>query len=1070
MRKIFDKKIWQPAVPISLLTLLIVGGFVVNFYRIQKAHGSSDPLSWVQLVAQSAPLNVRGWLYSENMGWLNTNCYNDYNNDGTFECCCPGGPSGENGQVYCPSNSADCPYAPNYAAGYYGLQADIGASATNQLRGYAYAENYQNWSNSSTLASTLADGNRGYICFGADCGGTAPDSYPAWACVGTRQDDGSCLQDCGQEFNYDSPIINNGGNGGNQVNNRGACTAKNTIVDSDLVGHWTFDNVNNIPGTTRYLTPDTSGNGLDARLGPGTYPTSTPLLITGNFKQDTAFTAAFSYDTDANVNTVNQVYAVVPDNSLLHFSHDFTLEGWVYLKDGGHYNSAQIMLRKDHAYALGVIPSTYDKFAAELFLNGGWQSYYFSDANFAANYVNKWRHVAMTYDGHYVRLYLDGVLDRVYLQASPDVFVGPASPLYLGGDPDLPATSDRDSIAPATAYLNGYLDNVAIYSRVKTADELWLDAHKEVTGWAKIETGDTTGWINLHDTTAVANATVYSVYKPNDWPAALTNEVIQDTQEMGMYLNNHSQGGNYYTLGGRYNPSSSYYDWRTWAWGSDDSLGWLTGTTAYGHPHPQAFDSFNVVNINPIQEQVATQLNWSASRGATSYIFWRAQDVNNNNCTSGCTFLPYPVPYYACTDNQCTTNDTYWLSANLHYCYKMQAWNWDGSTWNTNNPPTYPLPYCLTTTPPEPSSDVLVDGNVCGQLQVIWQPTTDEQSSVDGYNLYRSLSNTPGVGCNSSLTDPACTLIAHVGEGIKSGNLSAQWRMDESSWSGNSNEVIDSSGNQNHGTASGSGANTTSTAKFIRSGDFTGGYVTVADASSLDFTANDSFTISGWVNTRATSGDMDILYKYNKPNGSGYEVMLTSGAPTCHFLKNPGHDVTLTSSKTINDGAWHYIACVGNRTSGLLKIFVDNNFDSSTADISKLGDISNNYNVIIGEGFTGLLDNWAVIKAARSHTDLLLEAESQPLTGICNNTTDQQFNYGTNGTSLACSSSECCIIKDQRANPNSTYYYWLTQTAGGVGESSAKAPQSGCQSVGNSKYRYGCDKTVCQPRTQTKEK
>lgn len=1034
MRKIFDKKNWQPAVVILLLIFLIIGGLIINWHRIQQARGGASH-------------NVHGWLYSENMGWLNTNCYNDYNNDNIFECCCP-----TPNNIYCPSGAVACPAEQvpgGGAVGDYGVNADIDSvTFSNVVNGYAWAENYADWSN----ATTIADASRGYICFGATCNGIPPNGIvAAWACVGIIRAKGTCLGDCGQEFNYQE-----------------TCTQPYTVVDSALVGHWTLDDVRISAGDV-YKTLDTSGNGLDATVGP-IYPTLAPLLVTGNFKQETTFTAALSYDTDADPSTVNRVYAEVSDTLTLGLTQNFTLEGWVNLKGAPTYNHSQIMLRKDGAYALGVIPSTYDKFAAELYIGGGWQTYYFSDADFANNYVDKWRHVALTYDdGHYVRLYLDGVLDRIYAQLGPVNIAAIPLPLYLGGERVGPLPGGiRPSIAPNASYLDGYLDNVAIYSRVKTAEELWQDAHKEVTGWARIKTADSDdGWISLHGSVSVN----YEIYIPNI--ETFSGSIVSENQMWGVYLNDYSQGGGFYTLGGRYSSEDPHYEWRTWAWGSDDSLGWATGSHAFGIKLPGLFDSFNAVNINPINGKIATQLNWAASKGATYYIFYRC---TGNGCNPT---LPYPVPYYACEGEQCSINDDnngFGLEEGTWYCYTMQAWNWDGSRMATNNPPTYPQPYCILTLPPPLSSDVLVNGNVCGQLQTIWNPSSDEEATVDGYNLYRGLNNTPDVGCNHLLTDPKCLLVAHAGEGVKASDLSAQWRMNEASWSGQGNEVVDASGNQNNGTASASGATTTATnAKFIRSGIFSGGYVSSTDSSTLDFTADDSFTIAGWVRTTATSGS--LIYKYVKPNGSGYEVLLSGGYPVCHVIKNPGQNILLTwSGVPINDGGWHYIACVGSRSNNLLKIFVDNNFDSSTADISTLGDISNGYDLIIGEDFSGMLDNWSIVKAARTHTELLLEAESRPLisvppspTDACNTTTTPSFVYGSGQGALTCGPSDkCCSIIDRRGNPNTTYYYWLTQTAG-AGESSAKAPSANCQSAGAT-YRYGCDKTVCQPRVNTKEK
>jgi hypothetical protein len=77
--------------------------------------------------------------------------------------------------------------------------------------------------------------------------------------------------------------------------------------------------------------------------------------------------------------------------------------------------------------------------------------------------TNRWYHVAGTYDGNTMKIYLDGIL-----QGSEDVGsiqVGNSSPLYFG----------YDDVGGFPYYLDGSLDEVAIYNRALTASEIQSD-------------------------------------------------------------------------------------------------------------------------------------------------------------------------------------------------------------------------------------------------------------------------------------------------------------------------------------------------------------------------------------------------------------------------------------------------------------------------------------------------------------------------------------------------------------------------------------------------------------------
>jgi hypothetical protein len=974
--------VWQdPVLPFEKFNQIVFGGLMPEpTFKIAAHHSSSD--------------NIRGWLWSENFGWISTNCYNDYDDDKEFEDCCPGG--------------TDCPLTP--ASGNYGLNYN---TTNHTLTGYAWSEHL------------------GWLCAGSTCPGQSPDGYPAWACVGTRKSDGTCLADCQEDFNYNE-----------------SCDG---VSDPDLVAHWKMNLVcDSEAGCGDYgygYTPDNSSKGThQAQLGPA-FPADAPILSSGRFNN------ALSFDGSND-------WLKVEDGPDLDLKSGFTLEGWIYLRDITTRMPPwpeQIMLRKNNAYALGVIPSTFNDFQAWLYINGSWQKYCFEDNLLQANYLNKWRHVALTYDGSYVRLYLDGLIDSIYLQTG-EVNLSD-SPLYLGGE----------ETGAGNAYLYGDLDNIAIYSRVKSPAEIWLDAKKEITGWLKVVNQESDqGWLKLADQIS----TGFYQKVPNtchNEPALVSLPLY-----WGLFLDDHSQGGGFYTLGGLSyaQPPPNYYYWRrAWSWSADldhsnqaYGLGWLTGTHRYSRAGPQPFDSFRVENLSCVNNRPWTQLSWQPSKFAQYYVFFRCQADSADLCNS-CSYFPYPVPRQACNQNACTTTDSYNLQQNTGYCYKILALNQEGVRWATNNPPTYPHPYWLKTTLCAINNPVLVQGNTCGRLEIYWNPTENEENLVDGYNLYRSVKAN---GC-ASLTSSNCLLIGHLGEGLSSQNLVAHWRMNEASWSGQENEVKDSSGYLNHGRAYGNAQ--TTAGKFKRAGSFdgSGDYLLVNDADLLDFSAEDSFTLAGWLKTSQTNGV--ILEKISTGPGYGLKIN-NSGQIECYLKDNQNNQVTATSQNSVNDNNWHYFTCLANRSNQSLQIYLDGRPDGNPADLSQINDLSNDQPLkIAGTSayYAGLLDNLSLTRRAKSNNEIRFEYEAQPLSNACQVNQDQFFKYGQANTSLNCSSDgPCCQFIDRRITPKTTYYYWVSQLTE-AGESPAKEPATNCQSPGEN-YRYGCDKTLCAEKVEEREK
>jgi hypothetical protein len=81
--------------------------------------------------------------------------------------------------------------------------------------------------------------------------------------------------------------------------------------------------------------------------------------------------------------------------------------------------------------------------------------------------VNVWTHVALTYDGAMLRLYVNGV--QVASGAQAGSLQTPATPLRIGGN------------VPYGEYFEGLIDEVRVYNRALSATEIQTDLNTPVT-------------------------------------------------------------------------------------------------------------------------------------------------------------------------------------------------------------------------------------------------------------------------------------------------------------------------------------------------------------------------------------------------------------------------------------------------------------------------------------------------------------------------------------------------------------------------------------------------------------
>jgi hypothetical protein len=200
-------------------------------------------------------------------------------------------------------------------------------------------------------------------------------------------------------------------------------------TQADLVGYWTFDEGS---GTIAY---DSSGNGLD-----GTF-NGDPQWVIGQVG------GALEFDGDDSVE--------IPHNDLLSITDEITITAWTYMNANASGEMAIVSKggwgAMDLPYELTETPG------AQIW----WQFYDDGGRDTCAAPsppIEEWHHVAATYDGQIFKCYIDGELGDEWE--------------YAGTMPENTASLTIGQRSRGGTYYIGIIDDVAIYNRAFSADEI----------------------------------------------------------------------------------------------------------------------------------------------------------------------------------------------------------------------------------------------------------------------------------------------------------------------------------------------------------------------------------------------------------------------------------------------------------------------------------------------------------------------------------------------------------------------------------------------------------------------
>lgn len=203
-----------------------------------------------------------------------------------------------------------------------------------------------------------------------------------------------------------------------------------TAAAGGLSAAWPFEEA------TGATTLDYSGNGNDGSL-------LGPAWVAGRFGGGLSFDGV-----DDRVQ--------VPDADTLDVSTAITISAWIKLSS---YKDWSVILSKespdDHAYALWLGPTHLP--TAHFRLGGQWYGALAPEPV----PLNTWTHLAATYDGTAIRVYVNGVEEKV--TGATGEFPQSWGPLWIGGD------------QWASDYFPGVIDEVRLYDRALSVAEIQSD-------------------------------------------------------------------------------------------------------------------------------------------------------------------------------------------------------------------------------------------------------------------------------------------------------------------------------------------------------------------------------------------------------------------------------------------------------------------------------------------------------------------------------------------------------------------------------------------------------------------
>lgn len=228
-------------------------------------------------------------------------------------------------------------------------------------------------------------------------------------------------------------------------------------------------------------------------------------------------------------------------------------------------------------------------------------------------------------------------------------------------------------------------------------------------------------------------------------------------------------------------------------------------------------------------------------------------------------------------------------------------------------------------------------------------------------------------------SEGAAAVMGASNQKFLSDGLVGYWKMDEASWNGTASEVVDSSGNGNHGVRAGDA--TTAAGKFGNGGTFdgTGDSVLIGDPSSgaLDFGTGD-FTLSSWFYVSSLPSAYKSIINKGAVGAVGYGLTISDDNKLSGSIQATGGTNQHAKSVTaITAGSWQHATVVFKRNDKIY-IYINGNLNNSVSyGAGNTGSVDNSVDFRLGSysngtefPFNGLIDEARIYNRALSPNEV----------------------------------------------------------------------------------------------------
>jgi glucose/arabinose dehydrogenase/chitodextrinase len=484
--------------------------------------------------------------------------------------------------------------------------------------------------------------------------------------------------------------------------------------------------------------------------GSGT--TVTDASVSGNTGTITGatWTPSGRFGAALSFNGVNNLVQI-PGSSSLNVSTAMTLEAWIF-PTAAQSGWRTIMQREATAYFLNssngngaMLPGGGGTFGVDIGYASG----------AVANPVNAWTHVALTYDGAMLQLYVNGVLASNVVQTGN--IQTNSNPLSIGGN------------GPFGEFFQGVIDEVRVYNRALSQAEIQADMTTPIIPSAPDTTppsapsglGATAAsatQINLAWTAAIDDIGVagYRVERCQGTSCTNFTEVATPT-------------GTSFNDTGR-SPSTSYR-YQVRAADAAGNLGPYSNIASATTPAsgdttpPSAPGGLTASVVSPTQ----VNLSWTAATDNVGVTGYRVERCQGNGCTN---FVEVATPAGTSFNDTGRTPQT-------TYRYQVRAADAANNLGPYSGIASATTPALPDTTPPSATSGLTASAVSATQVDLSWTAATDDVG-VAGYRVERC----QGASCTNfaQIATPATTTYSDTG---RTGTTTYRYRVRAADAAGN---------------------------------------------------------------------------------------------------------------------------------------------------------------------------------------------------------------------------------------------------------------------------------------------